>query len=67
MIKLKTIAISIDNYETLRNLGRTADSFNDVITDLLNDRKGTQKENIPANHQPENHGHREIKSSGDSR
>jgi predicted CopG family antitoxin len=35
---LKTIAISQDNYELLKDFGRTGDSFNDVITNLI--RKG---------------------------
>jgi predicted CopG family antitoxin len=34
-MKLKTIAISKDNYEILKKQGNTADSFNDVITILL--------------------------------
>jgi predicted CopG family antitoxin len=32
---LKTIAISTDNYQTLKNMGRAGDSFNDVITHLV--------------------------------
>jgi len=31
---LRTIAISTDNYQTLKNMGRAGDSFNDVITHL---------------------------------
>ena len=34
-MNLKCIAISQDNYETLRNLGKTEMSFNDVISDLI--------------------------------
>jgi hypothetical protein len=33
--KLKNIAISDKNYQTLRELGHTSDSFNDVITVIL--------------------------------
>lgn len=33
--KLKVIAIDEQNYETLRLLGHTSDSFNDVITTIL--------------------------------
>ena len=33
--KLKTIAVSEQNYEKLRRLGYTADSFNTVISRLL--------------------------------
>ena len=35
-MSLKTIAISSENYENLKNLGRAGESFNDVITDLIN-------------------------------
>lgn len=36
MIKsLKHIVISNENYEALKDLGRTGDSFNDVISKLL--------------------------------
>ena len=31
----KTIAVSIANYQTLKNLGKAGDSFNDVITHLV--------------------------------
>lgn len=34
--KLTTVAISEDVYEKLRELGKTGDSFNDVITKLVN-------------------------------
>jgi predicted CopG family antitoxin len=40
---LKTIAISEDNYQTLKKLGGAGDSFNDVITELIG-RKGSIKE-----------------------
>ncbi len=33
--KLITIAVSAENYERLRNLGKTADSFNDVLNHIL--------------------------------
>jgi len=32
---LRTIAISTDNYQTLKNMGRAGDRFNDVITHLI--------------------------------
>jgi len=31
----KTIAISTDNYQILKNMGKAGDSFNDVITHLI--------------------------------
>jgi predicted CopG family antitoxin len=31
----KTIAVSIANYQFLKNMGRAGDSFNDVITYLV--------------------------------
>jgi predicted CopG family antitoxin len=34
--KLTTIAVSRQNYEVLRTMGKTGDSFNDVITNILN-------------------------------
>lgn len=33
--KLITIAISQENYTILKSLGRTGDSFNDVISQLI--------------------------------
>ena len=33
--RLRHIVVDEGNYETLRNLGRTRDSFNDVITRIL--------------------------------
>lgn len=33
--KLKLIAISFENYYSLKELGKTGDSFNDVVTILL--------------------------------
>lgn len=33
--KLKQIAISEDNYNILKKLGGTGDSFNDVLTKIL--------------------------------
>ena len=33
--KLKTIAISAENYQELKSLGKAGDSFNDVITQIL--------------------------------
>jgi predicted CopG family antitoxin len=33
--KLRQIAVSEDNYLALKGLGRTGDSFNDVLTEVL--------------------------------
>lgn len=33
--KLTTISVTRENYQALKELGRTGDSFNDVITKLL--------------------------------
>ena len=33
---LKLIAISPENYQSLKNLGKAGDSFNDVVTKILN-------------------------------
>jgi predicted CopG family antitoxin len=32
---LKLIAVSPENYQSLKNLGKAGDSFNDVVTKLL--------------------------------
>ncbi|HEY7227449.1 MAG TPA: hypothetical protein VH481_04925 [Nitrososphaeraceae archaeon] len=37
--RLRTIAVSKENYDKLKRLGYTADSFNDVLTRLLVDVK----------------------------
>jgi predicted CopG family antitoxin len=34
-VNLITIAITRENYQALKDLGKTGDSFNDVITKLL--------------------------------
>ena len=34
--KMHTIAIDDSNYQTLRRLGSVGDSFNDVVTRLIN-------------------------------
>ena len=34
------IALSTDNYEKLKNLGRAGDSFNDVLTKILSKEMG---------------------------
>ncbi len=36
--KLTTIAVTWENYQALRDLGKTGDSFNDVITKLLKEK-----------------------------
>jgi predicted CopG family antitoxin len=38
--KLKTIAISQENYLHLKKLGGAGDSFNDVVTELLSKNNG---------------------------
>ena len=37
--RLKLIAITHENYVRLKELGYASDSFNDVVTKLLNERK----------------------------
>ena len=37
--KLTTIAVTWENYRALKELGRTGDSFNDVISKLLAEEK----------------------------
>ena len=34
-LNTKTIAVSIENYQPLKNMGKAGDSFNDVITHLV--------------------------------
>ena len=57
MHKLKSIAISPENYEALRNFGKTGMSFNDVISELIktkvnavNNFKKLRSEERPGNH-----------------
>jgi len=38
-VKLKHIVISEENLEKLKNLGRAGDSFNDVVTRILDELK----------------------------
>jgi predicted CopG family antitoxin len=38
---LKMIAVSEENYLKLKGLGRTGDSFNDVITEILKQKQQT--------------------------
>ncbi len=35
MSKLKQIALSEENYRTLKSLGKAGDSFNDVVSEML--------------------------------
>jgi predicted CopG family antitoxin len=42
MLKLKQIAISEENYFILKSRGKAADSFNDVVTELLKTLKTQQ-------------------------
>jgi predicted CopG family antitoxin len=41
--KLKHIVVDVRNYERLQKLGHTAQSFNDVITRILNERESNQQ------------------------
>jgi len=34
-LKLRQIAISEENYHTLKSLGKAGDSFNDVVSEML--------------------------------
>jgi hypothetical protein len=38
--KLTTVTIREDNYQRLRNLGKTGDTFNDVLTRVLDQVEG---------------------------
>ena len=40
---LKLIAVSPENYQSLKNLGRAGDFFNDVVTKLLQTEKEVLK------------------------
>ena len=40
----KTIAVSHSNYEILKGLGKTGDSFNDVLSKVLKSAAVTKKE-----------------------
>ena len=40
-----TIAISLDNYQILKKLGQTSDTFNEVLTKVLS-QQNNQKEYI---------------------
>jgi len=40
-MRLRNISISENNYETLRNLGRAGDSFNDVVSELIKLTRGS--------------------------
>ena len=44
---LKSLSVSEDNYQTLKNLGRAGDSLNDVITELI--KKTGAKQNDKGN------------------
>ena len=49
MITLKQIAISDENYLTLKSLGKAGDSFNDVVTEMLKTLKQQQTDSgVPA-------------------
>jgi predicted CopG family antitoxin len=44
MTKYKTIAVSPTNYLILKDLGKTGDSFNDVLSKVLKSAVITKKE-----------------------
>jgi predicted CopG family antitoxin len=52
--KLRNIAISEDNYQKLKTLGKTGDSFNDVLSKVLSKTDVQQTSSafgaIPGNH-----------------
>ena len=37
--KLTTISLTQENYQALKELGKTGDSFNDVLTRILKERR----------------------------
>jgi predicted CopG family antitoxin len=39
--RLKLIAVTFENYQSLKELGMTGDSFNDVVTKLLKERSNS--------------------------
>lgn len=41
-MNLKLISVSVENYLALKKLGSAGDSFNDVITEMLNNLKNQQ-------------------------
>jgi predicted CopG family antitoxin len=46
--RLRTICISESNYEVLKQLGHTGESFNDVLTKIL-ENKSSEKSNDKKN------------------
>jgi predicted CopG family antitoxin len=44
--KFKNVAVSQNNYQILKSLGRAGDSFNDVITKLLLKKRSRNQENV---------------------
>jgi len=49
LVKLRLIAISEENYLFLKSRGKTADSFNDVISEILKTLKAQQTDSgVPA-------------------
>jgi predicted CopG family antitoxin len=45
-MKLKTISVSENNYEILRNLGKVGMSFNDVISELISRECNAEKKSL---------------------
>jgi predicted CopG family antitoxin len=43
MTKLKHITVNQEIYQKLKDLGKTGDSFNDVLTKILEDKEGGRK------------------------
>ena len=49
MLRLKSIAISEENYFILKSLGKAGDSFNDVICEMIKIQKQEQTDSgVPA-------------------
>jgi predicted CopG family antitoxin len=40
---LTTIAVSYENYQALKDLGKTGDTFNDVLSKILKNNYGPKK------------------------
>jgi len=51
--KLTTISISRSNYQILKNLGKTGDSFNDVLTEILEKAKKSKSVAVVAKEEKE--------------
>jgi predicted CopG family antitoxin len=43
-LNFTTIAISRKNYELLKDIGKFGESFNDILSKLLDNKKGSKEE-----------------------